>query len=399
MASSNLEALNELIQKIKAGEGTAESNLEALNMLCIIAGGTGTAKSNLEALNELLTVFTPGGETQEKSVTIRANGTTEITPDEGYTLSKAVVVTDVPTKPEQTKSVTITANGITGVRPDPGHVLTGVTIDTVVPVKMEQTKKVIITENGTTEITPDEGYVLSSASVSVSVSGGSEGNATVSKIDTGGGIVRNITKVNLNNVTLSQYGNCNALFSGFESLQEIIWGNFLSNITKDVDFSNGFNGCKKLTSVDFSSAGNLTIINIGGMFHGSTALESINWGSVKIQSTGWANIFYDCGALRDVDLSLIDTSVLTSTFYGSEYAFSKCYALTNVVFENNCFSNSSMTKLSFVDCPLSHDCAVNIFNKLATRTNSPTLTLSATTKDYLTADEIAIATGKGWVIS
>ena len=68
MAYTNLEALNELIQKIKAGEGTAKSNLEALNMLCVIAGGTGAARSNLEALNELLRVFTPGGETQEKSV-------------------------------------------------------------------------------------------------------------------------------------------------------------------------------------------------------------------------------------------------------------------------------------------------------------------------------------------
>ena len=398
MASSNLEALNELIQKIKAGEGTAESNLEALNMLCVIAGGTGTAKSNLEALNELLTVFSPGGETQEKSVTITKNGTTEITPDEGYTLSKAVVVTDVPTKPEQTKTVTIRANGITGVAPDPGHVLTDVTINTAVPVKMEQTKKVSITENGTTEITPDEGYVLSGASVSVSVSGGTDGNATVSKIDNPG-IVSNITKVNLNNVTLSQYGNCHALFSNLQSLRDIIWGNFLSNITKDIDFSNGFYNCAKLTNVDLSSAGALTIINISGMFYGSTALESINWGSIKIKSSSWANIFYHCSALTYIDLSVMDTTVLTSSSYGSEYAFSQCYALTNVVFENNCFPNSSMTKLSFVDCPLSHDCAVDIFNKLATRTNSPTLTLSATTKGYLTENEIAIATNKGWVVS
>ena len=399
MASSNLEALNELIQKIKAGEGTAESNLEALNMLCIIAGGTGLAKSNLEALNELLTVFTPGGETQEKSVTIRANGTTEITPDEGYTLSKAVVVTDVPTKPEQTKAVTIRENGITGVEPDPGHVLTGVTINTAVPVKMEQTKKVTITENGTTEITPNEGYTLSGASVFVNVSGGADGNATVSEIAESGGIVGNITKVNLNNVTLSQYGNCNGLFSNFQSLQDIIWGNFLSNITKDVDFSHGFNNCKKLKSVDLSSAGDLTIINIAGMFNSSIALESINWGTIKIKSSSWTNLFCHCSALTYIDLSVMDTTVLTSSSYGSEYAFSQCYALTNVVFENNCFSNSSMTKLSFVDCPLSHDCAVDIFNKLATRTNSPTLTLSATTKGYLTADEIAIATNKGWVIS
>lgn len=398
MAYTNLEALNELIQKIKAGEGTAKSNLEALNMLCVIAGGTGAARSNLEALNELLRVFTPGGETQEKSVTITENGTTEITPDEGYTLSKAVVVTEVPSKPEQTKSVTLRANGITEVAPDPGHVLTGVTINTAVPKKMEQTKTVIITENGTTEITPDEGYTISSASVSVNVSGGSDGNATVSTI-VNPGLSGNITKVNLNNVTLSQHASCTSLFNNLLSLQEIIWGNFLANITKNADFTNAFRSCESLKNVDFSSANGLTVFNIASMFYSCTALESINWGSMKLKPTSWANAFNDCSVLAYIDLSAMDTSVLTSTAYGSENTFQKCYALTNVVFENNCFSNSKMTKLSFVDCPLSHDCAVDIFNKLATRTNSPTLKLSTTTKGYLTDDEIAIATSKGWVVS
>lgn len=398
MAYTNLEALNELIQKIKAGEGTAKSNLEALNMLCVIAGGTGAARSNLEALNELLRVFTPGGETQEKSVTITKNGTTEITPDEGYTLSKAVVVTEVPSKTEQEKSVTIRENGITGVTPDPGHVLTGVTINTAVPKKMEQTKTVTITENGTTEIIPDEGYTLSGASVSVSVSGGADGNATVSQIFNNG-FSGNITKVNLNNVTISQYASCASLFNNLLSLQEIIWGNFLANITKDMDCTNAFRSCQKLTSVDFSSANRFTVINISGMFYSCTALESINWGSIKLKPTSWGYAFYECSALTYIDLSDMDTSVLTSTSYGSEYTFQKSYALTNVVFENNCFSNSKMTKLSFADCPLSHDCAVDIFNKLATRTNSPTLTLSATTKGYLTNEEIAIATNKGWVVS
>ena len=73
--------------------------------------------------------------------------------------------------------------------------------------------------------------------------------------------------------------------------------------------------------------------------------------------------------------------------------------MINIIFENGCFSNTSVKDLSFKTSPLSHDCAVDIFNKLATRTNSPTLKLSATTKGYLTDDEIAIATNKGWVVS
>ena len=215
MASSNLEALNELIQKIKAGEGTAESNLEALNMLCIIAGGTGTAKSNLEALNELLTVFTPGGETQEKSVTIRANGTTEITPDEGYTLSKAVVVTDVPTKPEQTKSVTITANG-------------------------------------TTQITPDAGFTLSGASVSVNVSGGSDYNVKLPIIATQSSgqtnCLSSVTEIDLTNVAWdSQRTVLDYFFYQIEKLKKITCGTLPSALGVDsISIGSMFTGCQNL---------------------------------------------------------------------------------------------------------------------------------------------------------
>ncbi len=87
MAETNLVALNELLEKIKAGEGTAKTNLEALNALCILSGGQGGHKTNLDALNELLTVFSPASPSQAKTVTITENGTTEILPDEGYTLS------------------------------------------------------------------------------------------------------------------------------------------------------------------------------------------------------------------------------------------------------------------------------------------------------------------------
>ena len=107
------------------------------------------------------------------------------------------------------------------------------------------------------------------------------------------------------------------------------------------------------------------------------------------------NMFNGCSLLENLDLSSLKTSGIvsvSSAFYG-------CDSLTNVVFENNCFSNAILTKLDLSYSPLSHDCAVEIFNKLATHTNSPTLKLSSTTKGYLTDQEIAVATGKGWVIA
>lgn len=392
MASSNLEALNELIQKIKAGEGTAESNLEALNMLCIIAGGTGTAKSNLEALNELLTVFSPGGETQEKSVTITANGRTEITPDEGYTLSKAVVVTDIPTKPEQTKSVTIT-------------------------------------ENGTTEITPDEGYTLSGASVSVNVSGGSDYNVKLPIIATQPSgqtnCLASVTEIDLTNVSWdSSRTVLDYFFYQIAKLKKIVWGTLPSALgVGSISISGMFTGCQELEGVDFTAWGNRPLSSVSSLFSGCYALKNINWGGLKVNATNLGYMFYYCRNLENIDTSFLDenytdvanisscfrycekvteinlAALKTASITKAASAFENCNKLTNIIFENGCFSNASLTSLSFANSPLSHDCVVDIFNKLSIRTNSPSIKLSATTKGYLTDNEIAIATNKGWVVS
>ena len=392
MASSNLEALNELIQKIKAGEGTAASNLEALNMLCIIAGGTGAAKSNLEALNELLTVFSPGGETQEKSVTITANGRTEITPDEGYTLSKAVVVTDVPTKPEQEKSVTITENGIT-------------------------------------QITPDEGYTLSGASVSVNVSGESSYNVKLPIIATQSSgqtnCLASVTEIDLTNTAWdSSRTVLDYFFYQIAKLKKIVWGTLPSALgVGNISISGMFTGCQELEGVDFTSWGNRTLSSVSSLFSGCYALKNINWGGLKVNATNLGYMFYYCQNLENIDTSFLDenytgvanisscfryceklteinlAALKTASITNASSAFDNCNALTNIIFEDNCFSNAKLTQLNFTGAPLSHDCAVDIFNKLAIHTNSAILKLSAVTKGYLTDEEIAIATNKGWVVS
>ena len=106
-------------------------------------------------------------------------------------------------------------------------------------------------------------------------------------------------------------------------------------------------------------------------------------------------MFNQCYALKTVDLSNLKTANITN----ASSIFGACSKLTTIVFEDGCFPNASIRDLNFNSSPLSHDCAVDIFNKLAPRTNSPSLKLSTTTKGYLTDDEIAIATAKGWVVS
>ena len=391
MATSNLEALNELIQKIKAGERMAKSNLEALNLLCVIAGGTGAARSNLEALNELLTVFSPGGETQEKAVTITENGTTEITPDAGYTLSKAVVNTAVPSKPEQAKSVAITENGIT-------------------------------------EITPDEGKVLSGVSVSVDVAGG-PGIVTIPPVSLPLTFTENIfskgTSIDLGSIEWAQtsISNISRLFEGLTNLKDIKWGDLPNRLEDSLDVSSLFQDCKKIETIDLSLLNITLISSVNSMFSGCTSLKSILWGNIKVQPTSFNTMFLACKSLTSIDTSFLDpeynataninsmfsqcnlleavdlSNLKTSSMNNAVNAFYGCNSLTSVVFEDNCFSNARLNSLDLSSSPLSHDCAVDIFNKLATRTNSPTLELSATTKGYLTENEIAIATGKGWVIA
>ena len=393
MENTNLEALNALIEKIRAGEGTAESNLEALNMLCVLSGGTGKAKSNLEALNELLTVFEAA-------------------------------------KPEQVKSVAITENGTTTVAPDDGHVLSSVNVNVNVPSKPEQTKSVTITENGATEITPDEGYTLSGASVSVNVSSGSDYNVKMSKVRSSTGtkvacVVGYVNEIDFSNVTWHvDNGIIRYFFYNMFSLTKITWGNFMSYSTHDeLDCLSMFDGCNRLETVDLSSFGTKNLIMVERMFTNCSRLKSVVFGSIKFKAPSYYSLFaycesletidttfldhtyegvtsvermfYDCRLLKSIDLSELYTANITKT----TGLFNLCDSLTDIKFGNGCFSNTSANLLDLSFCPLTHDCAVDIFNKLAPRDNSPTLKLSTTTKGYLTDDEIAVATAKGWVVS
>ena len=363
MKNTNLEALNALIEKIRAGEGTAESNLEALNMLCVLSGGTGKAKPNLEALNELLIVFEAA-------------------------------------KPEQVKSVAMTENGTTTVIPDDGHVLSSVDVDVNVPLKPEQTKSVAITENGTTEITPDEGYTLSGASVSVNVSSGSsEYNVCVpALIDTyqSNFLYQHITKINLDGVRIKSANSLSNLFGNLYSLTTVIWGNFIDSIDHELSLNTSalFSGCQSLETVDVSVFKGRNLSGVKSMFSGAQSLKSIDLDGVIISADGLGNMFYRCLAIEYIKLPPLspDVRFVKNTFFN-------CTALKTLILPDGCFSNESITSLDLSYSPLTHDCAVDIFNKLATRTNSPSLKLSATTKGYLTENEIAIATGKGWVVA
>ena len=370
---------------------------------------------------------------QSKAVIITENGTTEITPDEGYLLTGVTVDTAVPGKPEQTKAVTIRENGTTEVTPDAGHVLTGVTVDTNVPQPETQEKTIDISTNGTEIVTPDEGRLLSSVTVNTNVPSTPTQTKAVT-IDANGtyliepddghvlsgvtatvnvqaataeynilapsyeytpyvGLPACITVVDMSSIVgIEKESDLSYLFSNFKRLQTIHWGDkefTASNV------SSMFAKCEALESVLLPKIIR-PISSFTYMFDGCIKIKNIDLTSVRFSSpSSMASVFNGCKSLESVNLSTLDTRQVTS----ANSAFGACTSLSNIIFSENLFPNKGFKDLNLSDCPLTHDCAVDIFNKLATRTNSPTLKLSATTKGYLTENEIAIATGKGWVVS
>ena len=333
---------------------------------------------------------------QVKSVAITENGTTTVTPDDGYVLSSVNVDVNVPLKPEQVKSVAITENGTTTVTPDDGHVLSSVNVDVNVPSKPEQAKSVTITENGTTEITPDEGHALSSVSVSVNVKAAtSEYNILAPSFayTPYTGIQACITVVDMSNIIgIEEASDLGYLFSGFKRLQTIHWGD---KQFKASDISSMFAKCEALEAVllpKFTRG----ISSFTYMFDRCIKIKNIDLTSVSFSSpSSMASVFDGCKSLESVNLSTLNTGNITS----ANNTFNGCTSLTNIIFSENLFPNTGFNALDLSYSPLTHDCAVDIFNKLATRTNSPALKLSTTTKGYITEEEIAIATGKGWVVS
>ena len=370
---------------------------------------------------------------QSKAVTITENGTTEVTPDEGYILTGVTVDTAVPGKPEQVKEVTITENGATVVTPDDGYGLSRVSIDTNVPQPAIQEKTVDISTNGTEIVTPDEGRLLSSVTVNTNVPSTPTQTKTVT-IDANGtyliepddghvlsgvtatvnvqaatteynilapsfaytpytGLQACITVVDMSNIVgIEAASDLGYLFNNFKRLQTIHWGDKEFNAS---NVNSMFSKCEALEAVLLPKFVR-GISNFTYMFDGCRKIKNIDLTSIKFSSpTSMVSVFYGCTSLESVNLSSLNTKEIKN----ADNSFSGCTSLSNIIFSENLFPNTGFKDLTLSDCPLSHDCAVDIFNKLATRTNSPALKLSATTKGYLTENEIAIATGKGWVVS
>ena len=188
----------------------------------------------------------------------------------------------------------------------------------------------------------------------------------------------------------------------------------LLDTSKVLIISGMFNSCSSLTSIPALNTSNVT--DMDDMFYGCNKLTSIpQLDTSKV--TNMSSMFNSCMALTSIPL--LDTSNVTNM----SQMFNSCMALTsiplldttNVTNMNYLFGFSTLDKLTdlggfknlsisitsyFLErCPnLTVESLMNVINNLAT-VSGKSLSFGSTNLNKLTAEQIAIATNKGWTLT
>lgn len=226
-------------------------------------------------------------------------------------------------------------------------------------------------------------------------------------------------KILANDIGNSNYSlnNCkllsNADFSGVTKVQSL-----LQNATlKSISFPN----LKIHTSSDFiSNNDNLKTINLplleehngGGLLTTCSTISSISLPSCK--KINASSAFNNCYNLSYINLPVLETLHVYNSFC------SNCYSLTEFTFPNTfinldtpqlftgCVNLNTINlvtnwrwSLNVKDTDLTHECIIDMFNKLKDLTgeNSLTLTIGANNLAKVTDEEKLIANNKNWILA
>jgi surface protein len=174
--------------------------------------------------------------------------------------------------------------------------------------------------------------------------------------------------------------NMALMFNSCSSLQSVP----LLNTANVTTINNMFNGCASLQSVPLFNTANVTTMN--SMFNGCQSLKSVPLFDTA-NVTDMRIMFNACGSLNSIPA--LSTAAITSdftSFANTANSLNRC----QMVFQRT---------VSFLNCQLSRDAIVEIFNNLATVTTAQTITITGNWGvTALSAADLLIATNKGWVV-
>ena len=239
-------------------------------------------------------------------------------------------------------------------------------------------------------------------------------------------------KVEFKNFDTSAVTNMSSMFNGCGNLTSLDVTNF--NTSAVTDMGGMFNGCNRLTSLDVTHFDTSSVTSMVFMFYNCQMLKALDVTNFNTSSvTRMDRMFYECRSLTTLDLTKFNTSAVTdmeSMFYlcknlktldlsnfdmsaitNALNMFFYCTSLTSIIGTHTLEEVQAGTvkamrglkvNISFSDSPnLERASILALFYGLADLTGqtAQTVTLHATAKARLTAEDIKIATDKNWNVS
>ena len=226
------------------------------------------------------------------------------------------------------------------------------------------------------------------------------------------------------NTTNWQVTNLSNTWYGCYSLQSLNISNWNTTNWAVTSLLSTWAYCYSLQSLDLSNwnTTNWAVINFSQTWYNCYSLQSLdlsNWNTTNWAVTNLQNTWYYCYNLQSLDLSNWDTTNWAVTNLSNTWA--TCYNLrslkgpeqwtwvTSKTFNTLPTSAYFLSEFNGLPYSVNHSYSqlisltitslVNILTGLPTITTSKTITLGQTNKLKLTAEQIAIATQKGWTVA
>ena len=274
-----------------------------------------------------------GGEApnlQSKSINITSNGTTNVTPDDGYDgLDKVAITTNV------------SGGGDNWEINDCTSLFTNDYRTSLIPVWLPHCKNITKVQymfnNNTSSITDLDLSTLNTSKVSdfssmvsnnsklktLNVDNFNTSNAITMYMMFRSNIV--LLELNLNHFNTSKVTNMGYMFNECRALQTLNIDNF--DTSKVTYITSMFAGCRAITSLNVSSFDISNVTSIDSMFSMCYALEELDLSNFKTSKvTNITGMFYCCYKLKSLDLSGFTTANLTK----AQNTFLSCYNLATI---------------------------------------------------------------------
>ena len=213
----------------------------------------------------------------------------------------------------------------------------------------------------------------------------------------------NLTTLDVSNFNTSAVTNMSYMFSNCRNLSTLDVSSFNTSAVTNMSYM--FDACSNLTTLDVSNFNTSAVTNMIYMFSNCSNLSTLDLSSFNTSAvTNMSSMFNGCSNLTTLDLSNFNTSSVTNM----SYMFYRCSSLTSIIGTHTLEEVQAGTikalrglkvGISFSDSPNFERASIlALFYGLAdlTGNTAQTVTLHATAKARLTAEDIKIATDKNW---